>query len=119
MLLKTIKRFLTEEEGVLWAKKTIEFAFDAGVGCCAVIPTRAGNGAMDWLQKNAHFSPPALRSLESVLEYGIRLNAGRVFADLWDLELFSSCEKCFFKRKNRLDAMNFQQKVLPGIECDC
>ncbi|MCK5701279.1 MAG: hypothetical protein KAI29_09005, partial [Cyclobacteriaceae bacterium] len=47
--------FLSEAEGVEWAKKSIEFAFSAGVNCCAVIPTRAGNGALEQLQNDGYF----------------------------------------------------------------
>ncbi len=111
--------FLTEAEGVLWAKRSLDFAFGVGVECCAVIPTRAGNGAMDQLKREGYFSSPRMGSLECVLDYGIGLKAGRVFADLWDLKLFSSCEKCFQKRKSRLQEMNWQQKILPSVHCDC
>jgi uncharacterized Fe-S cluster-containing MiaB family protein len=50
-----------------------------------LIPTRAGNGAMETLAANGQFAPPALHILESAMEYGLRLKAGRVFADLWGL----------------------------------
>lgn len=76
--------FLSEQEGIYWAKRSIEFAFSAGVECCSIIPVRAGNGAMDLLMEKGDFSPPDIRSLEKVLEYGISLKAGRVFADGWD-----------------------------------
>ena len=36
--------FLTEDEGVEWAIRSIELAFEWGIECCSVIPTRAGNG---------------------------------------------------------------------------
>ncbi len=111
--------FLTEQEGVIWAKKTLDFAFDSGVECCVVIPTRPGNGAMDWLQSEGFFSPPTFSSLEQVMEYGLQLSAGRVFADLWDLEIFSDCPHCFEMRKKRLKGMNLQQVVLPEITCEC
>lgn len=111
--------FLTEEEGVHWANRTLDFAFGAGVGCCVVIPTRAGNGAMDFLQSHQYFSPPSLTSLERVMEYGLRLKTGRVFADLWDLKMFSDCPRCFEKRRQRLETMNLEQMILPLIGCDC
>jgi len=111
--------FLSEEEGVIWAKKSIEFAFNAGVDACTIIPVRSGNGAMEWLKKNNYFHPPDIASLEKVTEYGIRLGKGNVFADLWDIEKFSSCEKCFYKRKDRLKHMNLNQKVYPEITCTC
>jgi radical SAM enzyme (TIGR01210 family) len=63
--------FMNEKEGVLWAKKSMDFAFDSGVECCVIIPTRAGNGALDWLHNNNYFSPPTIQSLEEVVEYGL------------------------------------------------
>ena len=87
--------FLSEEEGIYWAKRSIDFAFDSGVECCTVIPVRPGNGAMDQLLESGEFSLPEISSLENVLEYGIELRAGRVFADTWDMEIFSNCEKLF------------------------
>jgi len=81
-----------------------------------VIPVRSGNGAVDELQRLGCFSPPDLRSLEDVLEYGISLNKGRVFADTWDLELFSKCSQCFSSRKERIESMNLTQKIAPHIE---
>lgn len=109
--------FLDEEEGVIWANKSIDFAFDSGVECCVVIPTRSGNGALSALEKQGYFHSPNIESLEKVLEYGISLNKGRVFADLWDLGEFSDCEFCIEARKNRLDQMNLQQQVLPKLVC--
>ena len=111
--------FLNEEEGIYWAERSIEFAFDVGIECCTVIPVREGNGAMDQLKTMRHFSRPDIRSLETVLEYGIGLNAGRVFADLWDLNLFSSCSKCFDGRAKRMNEMNLNQTLPLRIRCSC
>jgi radical SAM enzyme (TIGR01210 family) len=111
--------FLDEGEGVDWALKSIEFAFDCGVDICAVIPTRSGNGAMEILEERGCFSPPGLKSLEEVLEYGIGLQRGPVFADLWDLEKFSSCDACFSRRKHRLEQMNLGQVIPERVSCDC
>src|SRR5262249_9622205 len=41
--------WLSEEEGVEWAKRSLDFAFDCGTSVCSLIPTRAGNGAMEAL----------------------------------------------------------------------
>jgi len=111
--------FLSEDEGIEWAKKSIDFAFNCGVECCVVIPTRSGNGAIDWLEEKNHFFPPNIKSLEKVLDYGISLNYGRVFADLWDIELFSSCDSCFPNRKKRLQDSNLQQQLQKAISCSC
>jgi len=111
--------YLSEEEGLTWAKRSLDFAFSVGVECCVVIPTRAGNGAVDYLQHRGDFTPPSVRSLEAVLKYGILEQKGRIFADLWDLEIFSSCEKCFPYRKERLNMMNLHQKYFPPVRCNC
>ncbi len=111
--------FLTEKEGIYWAKKSIDFAFDSGTECCVIIPVRSGNGAMDFLAENGYFHQPEIRSLEEVIEYGISLNAGRVFADLWDIERFSTCGLCSENRIKRLESMNFSQKIPPPVNCKC
>ncbi len=77
--------WLSEEEGVIWAKRSLDWAFAVGVECCVLIPTRAGNGAMEVLQARGQFSPPSLNSLEAALRYGLSLQRGRVFADLWEV----------------------------------
>jgi radical SAM enzyme (TIGR01210 family) len=109
--------FTTEEDGVTWAKRSIDFAFDSGVNVACVIPTRLGNGALDGLSALGEFSPPLLASLEEVLDYGLGLKRERVFADLWDLHLFSNCAVCFEQRRQRLCEMNLSQRVLPRVEC--
>ena len=111
--------FLDELEGVHWAKQSIEFAFEVGVQCAIIIPTRYGNDALNELGELGYFSPPNIRSLEQVIEHGIGLNAGNVFADLWDIEQFSNCSKCLPTRKNRLSQMNLHQSTLPQVTCSC
>ena len=111
--------FLSEEEGIHWAKQSVTYAFESGAACCTLIPTRPGNGAMDQLLRKGLFAPPCLASLEEVLEFGIGLNAGMVFADTWDLQQFSNCGSCFQKRKERIEHMNLWQEIIPVISCSC
>ncbi len=111
--------FLSEEEGIFWAKKSIDFAFNIGINSCIIIPVRAGNGAMEFLSETGNFEQPNIKSLEDVVEYGIQLNAGSVFADLWDIDIFSLCNKCLDTRKERLLKMNLYQKYYPPINCSC
>ena len=111
--------FMSEKEGVFWAKRSIELAFEAGVSSCTVIPVRAGNGAMDLLEKQGLFERPSLDSLEEVLEYGISLGAGHVFADTWDLEQFSKCRSCFDQRSKRLIKINHTQSPAAKVSCTC
>lgn len=109
--------FLSESEGIDWALRSTEFAFDCGANCVSVIPTRAGNGAMDHLQQIGDFTPPRLSSLESVLTAGIELRRGRVFADTWDIARFAECPSCAHARVDRLRQMNLTQTVLPDVTC--
>jgi radical SAM enzyme (TIGR01210 family) len=111
--------FVSESEGIYWAERSLDFAFSTGVECCTVIPVRAGNGAMDMLLEEGYFTPPDIHSLETVLEYGIKLNAGRVFADVWDVGMFASCDKCIDQRTNRIIAMNLSQKIHGQVKCTC
>jgi archaeosine synthase beta-subunit len=110
---------LSEVEGIEWALASLEHAFRVGAQSCSVIPTRAGNGVMDELQRDGRFAPPRLASLEHVLEAGIRLGRGRVFADLWDAERLAGYSRCGPRRIERLRQMNLAQQVLPSIACDC
>lgn len=111
--------FLSEPEGILWAKKSIDYAFSVGVVTCIIIPVRSGNGALDALTADDYFAEPDIRSLETVIEYGIKLEAGLVFGDLWDIDRFSSCDKCLEARKERLMQMNLDQRYYPPVECSC
>ena len=86
--------FLDEQQGVEWAQRSLQFAFDLGVPCCAVIPTRAGNGMLDQLERERRFASPSLSSMERVLEAGLRMQRGRVLMDLWDCERFHLCDRC-------------------------
>ncbi|WP_346861842.1 radical SAM protein [uncultured Draconibacterium sp.] len=111
--------FLSPEESEEWAKKSIDFAFESGVECVIVIPLRTGNGSTDFLQEQGQLTLPSLKMLEDVLDYGINLTAGRVFADLWDLENFSTCNTCFDARKRRLNEINLTQSLQERIVCTC
>ena len=111
--------YLDEAEGVEWAKRSLRYAFGVGVECCVVIPTRDGNGAMERLRAEGLWVPPRIESLEEVLQFGVGLRRGRVFADLWDIERLFRCPRCGPARARRLDAMNREQAVAPPVVCDC
>lgn len=109
--------FLEESAALEWARRSVDFAFDCGAGVVSLIPTRAGNGALDSLAASGDFAPPKLATFEAAFDHGVGLQRGRVFADLWDLEKFSSCPNCFFTRRERLQEMNARQVVLPRVNC--
>ena len=102
--------YMAETEALKWAERSLEFAMEHGATAAVLIPTRAGNGAMEELQASGQFAPPALHILESAMEYGLGLTAGRVFADLWGLR--ESCNHCHAQRARRLQQMNLQQRVM-------
>lgn len=109
--------FLSEEEGLEWAVRSLEWALARGVGCCVVIPTRGGNGAMEQLSAAGQFAPPTLRSLEQALAAGLAMGRGRVFADLWDIERIFDCPHCSPARAERLARMNLSQAIEPPVHC--
>jgi radical SAM enzyme (TIGR01210 family) len=111
--------FMDESVALEWATRSIDFAFDCGASVVSLIPTRAGNGSLEELAAQGSFSPPRLVTLEAAHDYGVRLQRGRVFADMWDVERFTNCPRCVSARKERLRRMNLEQTVLPRIECDC
>ena len=111
--------YLDESQGIEWALKSIDYAFALGVRCCAVIPTRAGNGIMEELQAAGLFAPPRLAALEAVAEQALGDSRGRVFVDLWNAERFSDCPRCGPERIARLGEMNLTQTVPPPVECAC
>ncbi len=110
---------LGEDEGLEWANRSIEWAFSIGVECCVIIPTRAGNGAMEELQSLGLFHPPTLGSLERALADGIGLKRGRVFADLWNIAPLFRCPHCGPARTDRLRRMNLEQVVAAPVVCAC
>lgn len=110
--------FLNEAEGIEWTLRSAEYAFDRGVDCCSIIPTRSGNGIMERLQHEGRFAPPRGASLEEVLERGLALERGRVFVDLWETGPFFACDHCRDVRLERLRQMNLRQAILPRVTCD-
>ncbi len=109
--------WVPEDEALDWACRSIHFAFDCGASAVSLIPTRAGNGALDALTERGEFTEPGLGSLESALDFGLQLGRGRVFADLWDLERFGRCAACLPGRAARLRETNLRQRVRPRVAC--
>jgi hypothetical protein len=88
---------MREDEAVDWAQRSLDFAFECGASAATLIPTRGGqrrDGSAGLSLRAAH------RSRRSKRLPGIwpRLREGRVFADLWDLRRFSTCDACYDAR---------------------
>ncbi len=99
------------------AVRSVDFAFACGAAVAVLIPTRPGNGALEALAAAGQFSPPRLATLEAALDRSLRPTQGRVFADLWNLEVFSDCPACFAARRARLERINHEQRRLPPVRC--
>ncbi len=110
--------YLSEEQAVEWALKSIEHAFARGARVCCVIPTRDGNGMMEQLAREGHYAPPQLSSLERVLESALAFGQGRVFVDLWDARRFATCPACVDARIARLQRMNLSQHRESAVVCE-
>jgi radical SAM enzyme (TIGR01210 family) len=109
--------FLSREESLDWACRSIDVAFDSGATAVSIVPTRSGNGALDELRDSGHFEPPTVRGFEEALAHGVALERGRVFADLWDVGRLRVCESCFSERVERLRQINRNQTLPPPIDC--
>jgi radical SAM enzyme (TIGR01210 family) len=109
--------FQPPAEAVEWARRSADFAFHCGASAVTLIPTRPGNGALEALRAVGDFTPPTLRTFEETFDAALDGAAARVFADLWNLETFSTCPACFSARRQRLAAMNLDQRQLPRVSC--
>jgi radical SAM enzyme (TIGR01210 family) len=109
--------FVRSDEGLHWAQRSLDFAFDCSATAVTLIPTRAGNGAMEALQETGAFMPPDLRTFEKAVDYGVALGRGRVFADLWEIERIATCMHCRSVRIARLEYINLTQSVPPILAC--
>jgi radical SAM enzyme (TIGR01210 family) len=109
--------FVPRHEQRQWLERSIAFAFECGATAVSLIPTRTGNGALDLLADTGAFEPPRLADVEHSLAAGLQSGRGRVFADLWDLQRFATCDVCFAARRDRLRRMNLAQRVDPLPDC--
>jgi len=109
--------FMKAHEALYWAERSLDFAFDCGATAATLIPTRAGNGAMEALVQLGEFSPPTLEVVEAAANYGLNLKRGRVFVDLWDLRLAPPKCSCYPQRIERLHRMNLCQSAQDSMGC--
>lgn len=111
--------FVPMQEQDSWLLQSIDAALACGATAISLVPTRAGNGAVDDLIPLGLFHAPVMADIErsAALALAHAGGRGRVFVDVWDLERFAGCPHCLPARRARLEAMNLQQRVLP--ECVC
>lgn len=101
--------FLSEAEGVEWAIRSAEYAFDRGADCVSLIPARGGNGLLERLASQGLFAPPSLEAVETAFDQLLALRKGRVFVDLWNASTWTQQEHEAAARIARLERMNRTQ----------
>ena len=108
-----------------WLLRSVDAAFSCGASVVSLVPTRPGNGAIDALAEEGSFRVPGLDDIERSFALALdhapaprgRQHRGRVFVDLWDLDRFATCPHCLPARRDRLQALNLEQRVLPPFAC--
>ncbi len=110
---------MSEAEGIDWALRSIETAFDAGASCVSVIPGRSGPGVMTGWSDQGLFTPPLLESLHTVMATAQGWQRGRVFGDLWDALKRGTCPECTLTQIATLSRMNHLQRPEPWPACCC
>jgi archaeosine synthase beta-subunit len=110
--------FIPAREQDRWLTESVDRAFSCGATVVSLIPTRAGNGAMEALANQGLYRAPDLADVERSHELALtRAQRGRVFVDLWDLQRFSRCSNCLDDRLLRLRTMNLEQRCRPHVAC--
>jgi archaeosine synthase beta-subunit len=110
--------FMKDEESLEWAQRSLDFAFECGASAATLIPTRAGNGALEELRLTGDFAPPNLSTVERAVAYGLSSARVRVFVDLWNIERLAKCAHCDESRFARLRWINLHQVIPDAILCD-
>lgn len=111
--------FIRPVEQDEWLVRSVDVAFSCGTSVVSLVPTRPGNGALEALAAEDSFRAPGLADIERSIEAAltVRPDRGRIFVDLWDLQRFSACPHCFEARRERLNALNLDQRVFPRPSC--
>ena len=111
--------FIASHEQDEWLLHSVDAAFSCGASVVSLVPTRPGNGAIDALATSGLFRAPDLEDIERSFELALThaRHRGRVFVDVWDLQRFARCPHCAAARRDRLQAMNLDQLVLPDRPC--
>jgi radical SAM enzyme (TIGR01210 family) len=110
--------FIPASEQDRWLTESVDRAFSCGATVVSLIPTRAGNGAMEALADQGLYRAPDLADVERSAELALtRAERGRVLVDLWDLQRFSRCSHCLEDRWLRLRTMNLEQRRHTHVTC--
>ena len=109
--------FVPAVRAVESALRAVRHAVDRGADHVSLIPTRSGNGALDELQVQGLWTPPAPDLIEAAAEGCAGISGAVVTVDLWDIERLMSCRRCGPERIDRLRRFNRTGRAGPPIEC--
>jgi uncharacterized Fe-S cluster-containing MiaB family protein len=111
--------FIPPDERAAWLGRSLDVAFSCGASVVSLVPTRPGNGALEALAAEGVFRVPTLADIEGAVAsaHAFAGGRGRLFIDLWDLDRFGGCADCLGPRRDRLHAINLEQRVSPSVAC--
>jgi len=109
--------FVPAARAVESAIEAVRHAADRGARHVTLIPTRDGNGAMDELREQGHWTPPEPDVIEEAMEGCARVSGAVVTVDLWDIERFLACGHCRPARIARLRRFNDTGSPGPPVRC--
>ncbi len=109
--------YVPPEESVEWTLRAAEYAAQRGASVVSIIPVRGGNGEMERLQAEGHFTPPTLAQLEAVLDRCVGRATTVFTADLWDIAQLPGCPECRDARGARLRRLNLTGMAELRIDC--
>ena len=109
--------YVPPDEQHQWVRRTVELAVRCGAAVVSIIPVRGGNGEMERLQAEGHFTPPTLSELERALDECRDAAPAVVTVDLWDAARLPACPRCRDQRIARLARINVTGSHEPPITC--
>ena len=99
------------------ALDAVRYAVDRGAGHVTLIPGRDGNGALDELREQGHWTRPAPELIEEAAEGCARISDAVVTVDLWDSDRFLTCRHCRPARVAWLRRFNDTGSPGPRVRC--
>jgi hypothetical protein len=111
--------FILAGEQDAWLLRSLDVALACGATAVSLVPTRAGNGALEAIAAEGGFRAPSLADVERSAQAALQHASGRarVFVDLWDIDRLVACPHCQATRRNRLHVMNLAQQPAPAVTC--
>ncbi len=109
--------FVPAARAVETALDAVRYAVDRGAGHVTLIPSRGGNGAMDELREQGHWTPPVRDLIEEAADRCADIAGAVVTVDIWDSDRFLTCRRCRPARLARLHRLNLTGSPGPPIRC--